>query len=518
LTELIQTQLGADGVLLATIDMPGRAMNVFSLDLMNALDALMDEVDRNDAVRSVVLTSGKSTFLAGADLIMVRGYTECASTASADEMFELCGRLGRQFVRLEASVKPWVAAVNGLAMGGGLELAMACRARLVTDNPRTQISLPEVRWGLLPGAGGTQRMPRLMGFGPAMALLLSGRSLDPAEATRLGLFKRMVGAADLLDQARSLAIELQGQAYDPALKFAHLAQADVPAASAQATREVATLNGVAKSDFDLYPAYGAIIDSVLLGARLPLAQATAVEMRQFLRLMFNPVAGNMVRSLFLNRQRADKEFAAAPELKIESIRIGPLSDAAKDWAASLAACKLVQIADPQLPTDTLALIDNGGRITQFAVRDLAPGPQDEALSSPTAVISRKGPYGRVLEIVGADAQTSERCAKLASHLGALPYRTNAKFDVLASLMGNDGDSLEALDRQSLRAAKLAVEGQIADVELFDVVACAASIAPACSGGPFTHLWQHRDRLFPQLDQGTRLKWPELEPKLQKACA
>ena len=164
MTELIQTELGADGVLLATIDMPGRAMNVFSLELMNALDGLMDEVERNDAIRSVVLTSGKSSFLAGADLIMVRGYTECAGSASADEMFELCGRLGRQFVRLEESVKPWVAAVNGLAMGGGLELAMACRERLVTDKARTQLSLPEVRWGLLPGAGGTQRMPRLIGF------------------------------------------------------------------------------------------------------------------------------------------------------------------------------------------------------------------------------------------------------------------------------------------------------------------------------------------------------------------
>ena len=515
MTELIQTQLGADGVLLATLDMPGRAMNVFSLDLMNALDALMDEVDRNDAIRSVVLTSGKSTFLAGADLIMVRGYTERAGTASADEMFELCGRLGRQFVRLEESGKPWVAAVNGLAMGGGLELAMACRARLVTDKARTQISLPEVRWGLLPGAGGTQRMPRLIGFGPAMDLLLSGRSLDPAEATRLGLFKRMVGAADLLDQARSLALELQGQAYDPARKFVHLAQTDVPAASAQATLEVATLNGVAKSDFDLYPAYGAIIDSVLLGARLPLAQATAIEMRQFLRLMFNPVAGNMVRSLFLNRQRADKEFAAPAELKIESLRVGPLSAEAKDWAASLAACKLPQVADSQLPSDTVAVLDASGRSTQMRVRDLAPG---HAPAAPVAVISRQGPYGRVIEIIGADAQTSEPFARLASHLGALPYRTRPGSDVLAELMGRDAGSPQALDRQSLLAAKLAAEGQIADIELFDVVACAASITPACSGGPFTHLWQHRDRLCAQLDQGTRQKWPQLESNLQKAYA
>ena len=518
MTELIQTELGADGVLLATIDMPGRAMNVFSLDLMNALDALMDEVDHNDAIHSVVLTSAKSSFLAGADLIMVRGYTERAASASADEMFELCGRLGRQFVRLEESVKPWVAAVNGLAMGGGLELAMACRERLVTDKARTQLSLPEVRWGLLPGAGGTQRMPRLIGFAPAMDLLLSGRSLDPVEATQWGLFKAVVGADDLLAQARSLARELQGQAYDAARKYAHLAQADVPAASVQAAREVATQRGVSSSDFELYPAYSAIIDSVLLGARLPLAQATAIEMRQFLRLMFNPVAGNMVRSLFLNRQRADKEFAAPAELKIEAIRVGPLDEQASDWRASLAACKLPQVADPQLPSNTLAVLEAGGRVTEFKIRDLTPGTQHADPAPAVALISRKGPYGRVIEIRGADTSASQRVARLASHLGALPYRTAGSASLLAPFMSDDFTAQTTLDQQSLLAAQWAATGQIADIELFDVVACAASLSPACSGGPFTHLWQHRERLRSQLDQATLAQWPALEARLKKACA
>src|SRR5262249_20262858 len=157
---------------------------------MDALDALMDRVDTDAAVRSVVITSGKASFLAGADLVMVRGFTEKALTASHDEMFALCGRLGRQFVRIEASVKPWVAAVNGIALGGGLELALACRTRLVADDARVQLGVPEVRWGLLPGAGGTQRLPRLAGFEPAMELLLSGRSMAPAEAVKLGVFER----------------------------------------------------------------------------------------------------------------------------------------------------------------------------------------------------------------------------------------------------------------------------------------------------------------------------------------
>lgn len=516
--ELIQTQLEDDGVLLATIDMPGRAMNVFSLELMNALDALMDEVDRNAAIRSVVLTSGKSSFLAGADLVMVKGFTQSARTGSEDELFELCGRLGRQFVRLEASPKPWVAAVNGLAMGGGLELAMACRARLISNNPRTQISLPEVRWGLLPGAGGTQRMPRLMGFAPAMDLLLSGRSLNPEQATQAGLFKSLLAPEELLNKARKLARELQGQLFDPATKYAHWAQDDVPTFSAANAKAVAEQHGVSNADFENYPAHSAIIDSVLLGARQPMDQATAIEMRQFLRLMFNPVAGNMVRTLFLNRQRADKEWAAPPEIRIQALRVGPLNEAARDWATSLTGCKLKQLADASLPVNTLALEDEAGTVTQVTVGDMTTDASSAQCSLPLALLSPKGPYGRVIEIMGADAQAAARLARLAQHLGALPYRSDASASILARLRVPGASEADALDQQALRAARLALQGEIAELDLLDVVACVASITPAHSGGPFTHLWQHHEQLQAQFDPATREQWPALARRLEKMDA
>lgn len=518
MTELIQTQLEADGVLVATIDMPGRAMNVFSLDLMNALDALMDEVDRNVAIRSVVLTSGKSTFLAGADLVMVKGFTERARSGSEDELFELCGRLGRQFVRLEASPKPWVAAVNGLAMGGGLELAMACRERLIANNPRTQISLPEVRWGLLPGAGGTQRMPRLMGFQPAMSLLLSGRSLNPEEATQGGLFKSLVAPEELLAQAKKLARELQGQPFHPASKYPHWAQDNVPEFSAAAAKAVAAQHGVSNADFENYPAHSAIIDSVLLGARQPMAQATAVEMRQFLRLMFNPVAGNMVRTLFLNRQRADKELAPPSDTKIQTVRVGPLNEAARDWAASLASSKLTQMADASLPLNTLALEDGAGTVTQVTVSDLRADSAAAAQSQPLALLSSKSPYGRVIEIMGANEQTIGTLARLALQVGAMPWRTNSGSSTLAKLLAAGTGAQDSLAKQSLLAAELALQGDIADLEILDVVACVANITPAYSGGPFNHLWQHRDTLISQLAPAVRPQWPALEARLQQTYA
>ena len=111
-------------VLLAVIDMPGRTMNVFSDGLMDALEALIDRVEADHGIDALVLTSGKSAFIAGADLEMVRGYAAMGRTESRAELHATCGRLGRLFVRLEALAKPTVAALNGLALGGGLEVAM----------------------------------------------------------------------------------------------------------------------------------------------------------------------------------------------------------------------------------------------------------------------------------------------------------------------------------------------------------------------------------------------------------
>ena len=469
---LIRTAQGADGVLVATIDMPDRTMNVFSAGLMDALDALMDRVDGDPAVASCVITSGKSSFLAGADLTMVRGYCDAARHASHDEMFAMCGRLGRQFVRLEASAKPWVAAVNGLALGGGLELALACRQRLVADDARLQLGVPEVRWGLLPGAGGTQRMPRMAGFEPALRMLLSGQPIDPATAVRQGLFSASVAAAALLDEARAAARALHGQRYDAALKFRHLDQLDVPPHRDDEARAIALRLGVSAADFDTYPAYSAIVDSVLKGARLPLAEATDVEMQQFLRLMFSPVAGRMVRTLFLERLRAERELAPAAAAGIERLVIGPISAARAAWSQALAKLKLPQGRDDSLPADTLDIVDPHGMHHRLALRVLDEAPVK--VDSPVAVLAPAGPYGRVIEIVGAaDVSASQ----LAVKLWCLPWRTNGAASVLQALRG-----LELAQQEDVARAALPAAG---DPAFLDVAACLAGVSPAWSGGPLS---------------------------------
>ena len=476
---LITTALEPDGVLVATIDMPERTMNVFSAELMDALETLMDRVERDVAVRSVVLTSGKTNFLAGADLAMVRGYCESAIKASHTEMFELCGNLGRQFLRLENSVKPWVAAVNGIALGGGLELALACRVRLVTDDPRTRLGLPEVRLGLLPGAGGTQRLPRLIGFEPAMDLLLSGRSVSPAEAVQVGIFSRSVPAKQLLDEARAVARSLHGQPCSDTEKFAHLQQLDVPAHSDAGARDIANRHGISHDDFKLYPAYSAIIDSVLKGARLALAEATSLEMNQFLRLMFNPVAGRMVRTLFLDRLRAERELAAPPEVRIERIAVGAISPARNAWRVALDKLKLPQTLDATLAPDSIALIDQNGTLHRVSLRVLDDAPESPPSNSVLAVLAPTGPYGRVIEMIAADDASASAVAALAARLWCLPWRTFESTSVLQRMRGL------ALPEQAKIAQLSAAQKRASDPAFLDVAACLAGVAPAWSGGPLT---------------------------------
>jgi 3-hydroxyacyl-CoA dehydrogenase / enoyl-CoA hydratase / 3-hydroxybutyryl-CoA epimerase len=486
LEALIHTECAPDGVLMATIDMPGRTMNVFSADLMDALEALMDRVDADANVKGVVLTSGKPSFLAGADLVMVRGYCDAALISSHQEMFELCGRLGRQFVRLEASAKPWVAAVNGIALGGGLELALACRVRLVADDPKIQLGVPEVKLGLLPGAGGTQRLPRLIGFSAAMELLLSGRAVGPSEAVALGIFKVAVPGAQLLDEAKQIARSLHAKPYDAALKFAHLAQTDVPTYS-EAVAKVQTLRyNISEEDFGRYPAYSAITDSVLKGARLPMAEANAMEMTQFLRLMFNPVAGNMIRTLFLNRLQAERELAPPPAARIELVSYGSVSPSRNAWAAALGKLKLPKLEDATLPADTLRLTDQNGAQHTFQMRVLEDAATGASGSAGLAVLAPAGPHGRVLEfIVGeqfgtaADAEAAAAMAFLAQRLWCLPWRTRGPLSVLQRLR-----DLPLHEQSSwvLNHAK-GTEAGSAEALFLDVAACLASVTPAWTGGP-----------------------------------
>jgi 3-hydroxyacyl-CoA dehydrogenase/enoyl-CoA hydratase/3-hydroxybutyryl-CoA epimerase len=511
LSKLIQTQLEPDGLLMATINMQDRTMNVFSFDLMDALDELMDLVDHNNEVKAVVLTSGKASFLAGADLVMVRGFCTEARTASHDSMFEQCGRLGRQFVRLENSPKPWVAAVNGLALGGGLEITLACRERIVSDDKRIQLGVPEIRWGLLPGAGGTQRLPRMVGFEKGMNLLLTGRSMTPQEAVESGLYREAVPAAQLLDKARSLARELVGTPYDAAKKFPHLDQSKVPAYSDATARKVATHFKISEEDFKLYPAFSAIVDSVLKGAGQSLTEATTTEMNEFLRLMFNPVAGRMVRTLFLGKVRVERELAPTAEVQIQSIQTGPLSPSLQQWDVLFSKLKLPVSNSANVPLNHLDITDTQGMMHRVQL-DTIQGITHVTKGLNAAVLCNAGPYGRLIEIVGDSNQPAANImASLAIKMWALPWPSNSKTSLMQSLKDLP------LNKQATHAMLWAAENDISDISYLDVAACLAGVSAGWTGGPLSWFWDEQESQVTLLNAAELEVWHSIKPQLAKAC-
>lgn len=187
-------RLGSVGV----VHLARRPVNAINPDFVSALDSVVDRVESDESVRSVLVVSDLDVFAAGADLKMLE-----ASGGKLDERF--ASEIQRVFNRLEALSVPVVAALNGHALGGGLELALACDFRVVADVASIQLGLPEVRVGLLPAAGGTQRLARLLGKTRALDLLLTGRALTPTQAHEWGVVNTVVPAEQLYERALGLA-------------------------------------------------------------------------------------------------------------------------------------------------------------------------------------------------------------------------------------------------------------------------------------------------------------------------
>ena len=187
-----------DGIGVIWLDQPGEKVNTLALYLVDEFTDLLGELERDDSIRGVVLISRKpDSFIAGADIEMIRQKT------SPDEVEDL-SRKGQQLLqRLRTFPKPVVAAINGACLAGGLELALACDIRIAADH--AEFGLPEVCRGILPGAGGTQRLPRALPYGVAMEMILSGAPIDAAAALRWGLVSHVVPHAGLLDRALEIA-------------------------------------------------------------------------------------------------------------------------------------------------------------------------------------------------------------------------------------------------------------------------------------------------------------------------
>ena len=176
-----------DGVAVVTLDLPGESVNKFSRGVKDEFNAAFAELQRDAAVRAIVIISGKKdVFVAGADI------EEFVALRTADEATRLSRDGQAMLDRVAASPKPIVAAVHGACLGGGLELILACHYRVATDHPRTLLGAPEVQLGIIPGAGGCNRLPRLVGLRGALEMILTGKNIRAAKALRMGLVDELV--------------------------------------------------------------------------------------------------------------------------------------------------------------------------------------------------------------------------------------------------------------------------------------------------------------------------------------
>ncbi len=194
---------GLDGVGIVWIDVPGKKVNTLSVQLMPAFERAFDEMRADTDCRAVVIASGKEAgFIAGADI------DDLGEARSAEEGAALSRQGQQSMQRIADAPVPTVAAIHGDCLGGGLELALACTARVAANDPKTKLALPEVMLGLLPGAGGTQRLPQLVGLANALDMMLTGRNIRPHKAQKMGLVDEVVPRSQLIEAARAAAVRL----------------------------------------------------------------------------------------------------------------------------------------------------------------------------------------------------------------------------------------------------------------------------------------------------------------------
>ena len=304
----------ADGVAIITWDVADKTMNVMSIEGLDQLNDLVDDALADDAVKGIVITSGKDTFAGGMDLNLLAKMKESAGDDPAKGLFEGTMQMHGLLRKIERAGmdaktnkggKPIAAALPGTAAGIGLELPLATHRIFAANNPKAKIGLPEIMVGIFPGAGGTTRLVRKLGLLGASSLLLEGKMLSPDKSKAAGVIDEVVDDpvaaardwvlnakdADILKPWDAKGYKMPGGApYHPA-GFMNFVGAN------------AMVNGKTKGAF---PAAKAMLSAVYEGALVPFDTALKIEARWFTNILMNPSSGAMIRSLFLNKEALEK--------------------------------------------------------------------------------------------------------------------------------------------------------------------------------------------------------------------
>ncbi|GAC1624562.1 MAG: 3-hydroxyacyl-CoA dehydrogenase NAD-binding domain-containing protein [Nevskia sp.] len=296
----VQYTQDADGIVTLTMDLPGRPMNVLAADLMGPFAEAITKIEGDASVKGVIVTSGKKEFMAGADIDGVFKMTDPRDAYDAAEAFKKLLR------RMELCGRPVVAALNGTALGGGLELALACHHRIALSDGKAKFGLPEVKLGLLPGGGGTQRLPRMIGIQASLPLMLEGKELRADAAKQQGIIQDLAAdKADLLAKAKAwcLANPKPVQPWDakgfkwPGGDSRHPAVVQMLA--------IAPSMAMAKTQGN-YPAATNIMSCVYEGGIVDFESGCRIESRYFANLVVSQVSKNMIGTLWFQLNAINK--------------------------------------------------------------------------------------------------------------------------------------------------------------------------------------------------------------------
>jgi enoyl-CoA hydratase/carnithine racemase len=310
--DCLSYRLAESGVAFIAIDVPDRPVNVLTPELHAAIGKAAEHLAADPSATGAVIHSAKPSFLAGGDLNrIVRYYDMQRSPADA---YQQSRTYTESLRKLETCGKPVAVAINGPALGGGLELALACHHRVVLDDPKVQLGLPEVTLGLLPGGGGTQRLPRLIGIDRAAEMILSGKRISAREALDLGIVDRLANSEELLSAAEQwvVAAEQTQQPWDRR-------GFKVPGGAGLNDMRIGglfqRLTARVSADYQHnYPAPIAALRCLFNGTTVKsMDEALRIESREFSALTRDPVARNMIRTLFINRGKASREEIISAE-------------------------------------------------------------------------------------------------------------------------------------------------------------------------------------------------------------
>ncbi|HEY9754781.1 MAG TPA: 3-hydroxyacyl-CoA dehydrogenase NAD-binding domain-containing protein [Oculatellaceae cyanobacterium] len=315
MTSSILTEIDSNGIAVLTWDMQDSPVNKLNEESLSDFHKAFQAAVENEKVKGIVINSAKSDFIVGADLAMLQKMRE----QTVGESYAAVMKIHQLFRFMETCKKPVVAAMDGSTLGGGLEVALACHYRVATTNPKLKIGFPEVKLGLFPGAGGTQRLPRLVKLQESLQLLTEGRLVGSDEALKLGIIHKVVAPESLMDEAKAYILN-GGSAEQPWDQKGFR----LPSGEVHSPRGFETFSGanglLSKLTYCNYPAPKAILECVYHGLQLDIMEGSTIEARKFVQIARSDVARNMIRTFFFNLNDANKLKDRPKDIPVHQVK------------------------------------------------------------------------------------------------------------------------------------------------------------------------------------------------------